>query len=826
MNIYLKDITDIGWLSDILLNTTWGKSFLNLRSGNSFVFNYDLMEADSSIRVFSANNVVIVNENIYKNLKAAHVGYLREPFDSKNYLFFGLLKSACQNQDALSQDIDSTDYQDRLVDLFVGYKSYDISQSHKNLKNNIIGSMPVTSRIDFTSAVGEYFLNKNPVNGICMIYELIDQFVRAKSGKTIYGELLTKVVRAVVNPNGGLIPEMAGSTMRYMIIGEVAANTIKASEKGAEILEQLQKAKNLIRGNNTPYDTYLETGWYFNKFDGKWRMKVDDESFQFKLPVVSQPNGEYFLLDDVVTTRSQNESIATRIVGGKTSVPELIAQEGYHAKIGDYISYDNVFKLYPELPSLYSFLSANVLRDADYSFYFSPSEPKSLVLVYGKRFSYQDIEDLKYTALHEIQHYVQNVEGFGSGGNLDLANILTVSGGESTKLFITSVSAFQKRFSDVCTLIPLEEYNILLNLLRGELSLAENALNIDKTDIKFKEWILKKRINPQIINGVYYPARFVEVIDIYRSVVDSLERIARNITSINTNSGTFSLTLLIVYSLIDENKELILAKQVGEELLKEGLEKGIIRVEAAEKWFSDKFGAKGSGKQIIGDFIDKHIGKEYLELFNLSLTQTQTLIYKEVKMSNEGWTAHDLYMLNFQLYESLLGEIEARFTQQTTRIPKPLLNYFDFYTSETIDVSRLGVINDSVVANGNKKCVAALETKDDKYIIHLPDDLSNSINLLHETGHILFDFLKVEAHALVSANPEIPMSEEYFCDSFVDYIQRKGIDPMLTKDLDKRRKVQNFTYFDEIFDKALFSNKKEIDERGLILRLEFVNKMF
>jgi len=818
MNIYLKDIKDIGWLSSAILNTTWGKSFLNLRSGNSFVFNYDLMEADSSIKVFSADSVVVVNDNIYKNLKAAHVGYMREPFDSKNYLFFSLLKSACKKQDDLTPNIH--EFQDRLVDLFVGYKSYDISQSHKNLKNNIIGSMPVTSRIDFTSAIGEYFINKNPVNGICMIYELIDQFVRAKSGKTIYGELLTKVVRAVVNPNGGLIPEMAGSTMRYMIIGEVAANTIKASEKGAEILEQLQKAKNLIRGNNTPYDTYLETGWYFNKFDGKWRMKVDDESFQFKLPVVSQPNGEYFLLDDVVTTRSQNESIATRIVGGKTSVPELIAQEGYHAKIGDYISYDDVFKLYPELPSLYSFLSANVLRDANYSFYFSPSEPKSLVLVYGKRFSYQDIEDLKYTALHEIQHYVQNVEGFGSGGNLDLANILTVSGGESTKLFITSVSAFQKRFSDVCTLIPLEEYSALITLLKWELSLAEKSLYRDKNDIQFKEWILKKRINPQIINGVYYPARFVEAIDIYRSVVDRLELTTRNITSINTNSGTFSLTLLMVYSLIDENKELILAKQAGEEILKEGLKNGF---DAPLKAFGY---AKGSGKQIIGGFIDKHIGKEYLELFNLSLTQTQTLIYKEVKMSNEGWTAHDLYMLNFQLYESLLGEIEARFTQQTTRIPKPLLNYFDFYTSETIDVSRLGVINDSVVANGNKKCVAALETKDDKYIIHLPDDLSNSINLLHETGHILFDFLKVEAHALVSANPEIPMSEEYFCDSFVDYIQRKGIDPMLTKDLDKRRKVQNFTYFDEIFDKALFSNKKEIDERGLILRLEFVNKMF
>ena len=49
-------------------------------------------------------------------------------------------------------------------------------------------------------------------------------------------------------------------------------------------------------------------------------------------------------------------------------------------------------------------------------------------------------------------------------------------------------------------------------------------------------------------------------------------------------------------------------------------------------------------------------------------------------------------------------------------------------------------------------------------------------------------------------------SEEYICDSFVDYVQRKNFDVGLTEDMDENRKVTNFKTFDEYFESILLYN--------------------
>lgn len=736
MKIYLKDIKNIDWLNDCISQQSWGKTFLNL--SDFFVFNYNLDEANSSINIVSAKQLSQLNDGMYQNMNAEHVGYMREPFDTKNYLFFTILKSACKTKED----------NDKLIDLFIGYKSLDIVTSKKNLKNYIIGSMPVTSRINFSTAINEFFLNDKAINGIVMVYELIDAFTRKSVGKSIYGDLLTKIVRAIKSPNGGLIPEMAGSTMRYMIVGELAVGSNNVD---------LQKAKDLYRGTNSVYDVFIETGWYFNEFDNKWRKKISDDSFSFDINKVSQKNGEYWVKDDIVKTSNENLKIAKDIVENKTSIIELIADLGYKTKLGDYISYEDVFKLYPELPNIYSFLSANVLKDANYSFYFSDS-PNSLVLVYGDKFKINNFDELKYTALHEMQHYIQHFEDFGNGGNLELANILSVAGGESTKSFISSVGALKKRFMEVCTLIPIEEYTILTDNLNRDYN--KGFQNNDK-----------KRVN---INGRNL---FIDVLVYYKSILEQLTYKTRNITSIEGNSTSIAYMLLVIYSLIEENL-------------------------------------------YIEKFISDNIGKEYIDLFKNSLVQTKNLLKKEMKLNKDGWTPQDIYILNFQLYESLAGEIEARYTQQTSRMPQALVNYFNFYTSETINPTKVGIINNSILEDGGN-CVAGLETYKDSYIMHLPEEFINSINVLHETGHILFDLLKDKVYCMVNAN----ISEEHFCDCFVDYIHRRGIDPMLTEDLDNGREKKNLTDFDDLFEEAFFLQKEIIDERGLILRLAFITKI-
>jgi hypothetical protein len=230
---------------------------------------------------------------------------------------------------------------------------------------------------------------------------------------------------------------------------------------------------------------------------------------------------------------------------------------------------------------------------------------------------------------------------------------------------------------------------------------------------------------------------------------------------------------------------------------------------------------------VITSFVKEHIGEDYIELFDESLKLSKKALERDLKLIQKGWTPRDLYVLNFLNYQALGGELEARFSEQTTKIPKELDGYFRLNTSETIDFNRVQVINNTIFDDGNAE--AGLETYQGKYIIHLPSSFSNSINLLHESGHILYDFVKDKVILDEEASEKTILAnfksiEEYFCSSFVDYIHRKNIEPMLTKDLDNEREVQNYNYFDSLFDSILFSEMK-IDVEGLKLRLEFVNKM-
>jgi hypothetical protein len=661
---------------------------------------------------------------------------MKEPFDTSNYLFYSIIKEACKTDEQ----------KEKLTNLFIGYKAKDISENKRNLKQSIKGVQEVNSSISFSTALNNIFsINKAPVNGLCMVYDLIDQYTRNNHGKSIYGEYLTKIVKSVKNPNGGLLPELADSTMRYMIIGEKAA-------KGDT---ELEKAKVLLRSGNDNYGIYLETGWFFNKYDSKWRKKISDESFFFDLNKLTASGDAFYYLSENFKL-DEFQKLVSELAGGGGNLGKAIAN-GYDGRVGNYVSYDEIYKYYPQVKDLYSVFGLNLLQDNRYSFYFSPNVPNSLVLISGKKNNY-DLEKIKYVALHEIQHYIQKIEGFGSGGNASLASLVDAVGGSAVKSFFISLSAFQKRFAEVASLIPIIEYK---------------QLHIKLEKLTFKDY------------KVRYQNQFINVSQYYKQIVASLGKYVENEKVVSENTDSISYYILTIFSMIEETNF------------------------------------------IIGDFVSKNVGEEYISFFKQALAQNKKTVENDVRLTNLGWSPYDLYILNFQTYESLMGEVESRFTQQTTKIPQELKDYFQFYTSETVDSSRVAVINNSIVEDDGKYFEAGIETFENKYIIHLPERFSNSVNLLHETGHIIYDFVKDE----VLINPDFAINglvvgyenlEEYFCDSFVDYINRKDIDPMLTNDIGEEFK--DFKDFDDIFDKFLYS-KSEIDIVGLTIRLDFVMKI-
>ena len=753
MKIFLDDIKKIEWLRDAIDpangGPAWGRDFLNLKKGFYFVFDYNLKEEDSTIEIVNSRSLFEPNDSIYRSMTGQHVGYMKEPFDTSNYLFFSILKNACQWEPVKAI---------KLVNLFIGYKSQDLIANKNNLKVSIKGNQEINSSISFSTALNNVFsINKKPVHGLCMVYDLIDGYTKRAQGKSIYGEMLTNIVKAVKNPNGGLMPEYAGSTMRYMIIGQKAAGNDP----------DLKKAKELYRSGNNPYSIYLETGWFLNKFDNKWRKKVSDDSFEFKLSELANDDNKIYVLPEGYE-EYEIRGIAQALVNGNITMAKVIAGNigetrpdtpSYNVRLGDYVSFDEIFQYYPDLKNIFSFFALNIFPQGDYAFYFSPETPYSLVLISGEQNKY-DLEKIKYVALHEMQHYIQTIEGFGSGGNDTLANLVSAVGGSAVRKFFISLSEFQKRFSEIANIIPIESYHLLVKEL--------------KDNNQFENYQIR------------YKTRFINVSAYYNSMLVNLERLTKDAKSVGENAYTISYYLLTIYSMI---------KEVG---------------------------------QYIESFVVQNVGAAYIDFFKEALEQNKKTVERDLQLSNKGWTPYDLYILNFQVYESLIGEVESRFTQQTTHIPKELKNYFEFYTSETIDPDKVNVISNAILVDEGKSVEAGIETLDNKYIIHLPDRFSNSVALLHETGHILYDFASEQVLANVESitsalSKGYESVEEYFCDSFVDYIQRKNIDPELNRDMEDRE-ITNFDEFDAIFESMLYS-ETAVDEKGIIKRLNFVMKI-
>lgn len=153
--------------------------------------------------------------------------------------------------------------------------------------------------------------------------------------------------------------DMASAT-RYSFAGENAQTANK---------ELLTKAKSAVESGLDPEVIRQETGW-FKGADGKWRFELDDSDINFK------DTGSY---------------MASHIKSG--------------VKLGDLIQADKLFNAYPDLKNI------TVKTSADGGIYYSPKTDE--IFFDGGEM----VDNAKGSLLHEVQHAIQQREGFAQGGS-------------------------------------------------------------------------------------------------------------------------------------------------------------------------------------------------------------------------------------------------------------------------------------------------------------------------------------------------------------------------------------------------------------------------
>ena len=162
------------------------------------------------------------------------------------------------------------------------------------------------------------------------------------------------------NTNEQITQDNLTNATRYSFAGESAQTANK---------ELLTQAKSAVENGRDPEAIRQETGW-FKGADGKWRFELDDSDINFK------GTGSY---------------MASHIKSG--------------VKLGDLIQADKLFNAYPDLKNI------TVKTSADGGIYYSPKTDE--IFFDGGEM----VDNAKGSLLHEVQHAIQQREGFAQGGS-------------------------------------------------------------------------------------------------------------------------------------------------------------------------------------------------------------------------------------------------------------------------------------------------------------------------------------------------------------------------------------------------------------------------
>ena len=159
------------------------------------------------------------------------------------------------------------------------------------------------------------------------------------------------------NTNEPIVQGDLANATRYSFAGENAQTANK---------ELLTQAKSAVENGRDPEAIRQETGW-FKGADSKWRFELDDSEITFK-----------------------TKNIAQSIKGG--------------AKLGDLINAEKLFNAYPGLKDV-------AVKESQSGTYYSP---RTNEIFFNTN---ESSNSIKGDLLHEVQHAIQRVENFATGGS-------------------------------------------------------------------------------------------------------------------------------------------------------------------------------------------------------------------------------------------------------------------------------------------------------------------------------------------------------------------------------------------------------------------------
>ena len=425
--------------------------FQSLGENEKYVFYYTYDEDALKLNVVDDDvkkdiNIILFQDldnkkNKYRNV-LLKLGFLSFKNDTRDGLFYLFLRT----------------YNDpAIIDAFYEYTK--AKDEEVDLSVSIEASNEIFDYADFSRAVS-YFC-KYRVNSVMLIYNMVDAAFKRNFDKSLYGNYLRKVVNLVKYEAGVLLEE--GGELRYMVVGEKAQ--LNDQQKNS-----LQEAKLLLRSQKDTQDIYLKTGWGFLAQDGLWRTNISDANAKLSENyIIDYGGGKLY-----VPKGNNPKQVAALVMS-----PEKIYNGLYYGVLSDLLEHDTLYKYYPMLaymPIMY-YANANLPSDIN-RFYHFPDDRGGYILMRG---NYEWGNHLSIL-LHEVQHIIQDIEGFARGGNQRIAEFVSSVGSESVRKIFSSIKAMEKYFMQTFS----------DNLMRDELLLkVKNYSPKSSTGDAYKKYVLE-----------------------------------------------------------------------------------------------------------------------------------------------------------------------------------------------------------------------------------------------------------------------------------------------------------------------------------------------
>ena len=287
--------------------------------------------------------------------------------------------------------------------------------------------------------------------------------------------------------------EDAGVTgeSRYAFAGEKAKTADKM---------KLDTAKQMIRDGKDSETVRKETGW-FRGMDGKWRFELNDIDFKLSTSGGASRNPDIRRYDELVKkvyfedTATEQEQEELRVLSKNLEGVKITP-----TKLGDLIDHPDLFAAYPQLEDIEIYFSPNA-KSGSGSYH--PGF-KEIAMAQTDKLNQRKLREV---LIHEIQHAIQDIEGFAGGSNPD--QFAATDKRSAYEQYRNTAGEVEARDATSRGNMTTEQRkNTRPDIDREDVVFADNSnvsLNLDESlGDQLQEWLENGGKKGEKYNGVYF----------------------------------------------------------------------------------------------------------------------------------------------------------------------------------------------------------------------------------------------------------------------------------------------------------------------------------